>query len=109
MTATVSDGPRSSASHGRWELDRLGHDSWRICDPARRQADADCLIAYVDRHPSGVLDVLWLRTPCPRTTRFRDFDRLFEALDLAVANASDRSRAPSPIRHRPPPRERPSL
>lgn len=102
MIAPESDGPKPSASHGRWEVTRLGHDAWRICDLARRQADADCLIAYVDRQPTGVLDVLWLRTPCPRSTRFRSFDRLFEALDLAIANVSDRSRAPSPIPHRPP-------
>ena len=102
VSAAVSDGPISAASHGRWELSALGRDSWRICDPSRRQADADCLIAYVDRHATGVLDVLWLRSPCPRTTRFRDFGHLFEALDMAVANASDRSRAPRPIRHRPP-------
>lgn len=102
MSATVSDEPRHPSVHGGWELTRLNHDSWRICDPSRRQGDAECLIAYADRHPTGMLDVLWLRTPCPRTTRFRDFDHLFEALDLAVAKASDRSRPPSPIPHRPP-------
>lgn len=102
MIAATSDGPKPPASHGKWELTRLGHDSWRICDPARRQGDAECLIAYIDRHPAGTLDVLWLRTPCPRSTRFRDFQHLFEALDLAVARASDRSRPPSPIPHRPP-------
>jgi len=103
MTVTLSDGSRPSSDHERWELTRLGHDSWRICDPNRRKADAGCLIAYVDRQSTGALDVLWLRTPCPHTTRFKNFDRLFAALDLAVANASDRARAPFPIPHRPPP------
>ena len=102
MSATLADGPSMPASHARWELSPLGRDSWRICDRARRQADADCLIAYVDQQPIGTLDVLWLRTPCPRSTRFRDFRHLFEALDLAVAEASVRSQAPSPIPHRPP-------
>lgn len=102
MTATPSGEPRRSADHERWELTRIGRDSWRICDTARRKADAECLIAYVDRQSTGALDVLWLRTPCPRTTRFKSFDQLFAALDLAIANAADRSQAPSPIPHRPP-------
>lgn len=101
MTVMIDD-PIPGTPHGDWELTPLGRDSWRICDPARRQADADCLIAYVDRSPTGVLDVLWLRTPCPRTTRFRGFRQLFEALDLAVANASNRAQKPSPIPGRPP-------
>lgn len=102
MTDVVPGGSTSPAPHDRWELTRLVHDSWRICDVERRKADTECLIAYVDRHPTGTLDVLWLRTPCPRTSRFKSFDRLFEALDLAQASASDRSQAPSPIPHRPP-------
>ena len=77
MTVMLDD-PIPATPSGGWELTPLGRDSWRICDPARRQADADCLIAYVDRSPTGVLDVLWLRTPCPRTTRFRDFQQLID-------------------------------
>lgn len=98
----LSDPPRAPAPHGNWELTPLGRDSWRICDRKRSHADADCLIAYVDRSSFGTLDVLWLRTPCPRRTRFPDFAELFRALDAAVAAAGDRSRAPNPIRHRPP-------
>lgn len=102
MSAVVADGPRRAASHERYEVSELGPHSWRICDLSRRQADADCLIAYVDRLPTGYLDVLWLRTPCPRSTRFRDFGQLFTALDRAMADAADRSKPPFPIPHRPP-------
>jgi len=102
MSTALSDVPRSPAPHGDWELTSLGRDSWRICDRARKQGDADCLIAYVERNSTGTLDVLWLRTPCPRRSRFRDFPQLLTALDEAVAGASDRSRPPVQIRHRPP-------
>lgn len=102
MSTTLSEPPNASTPHGSWELTPIGHDSWRICDLARRQADADCLIAYVERNSTGSLDVLWLRRPCPRTTRFRGFSELLSALDAAVAAASDRSARPSPIRHFPP-------
>lgn len=102
MSTTLSDPPNASTPHGAWEVTPLGRGSWRICDLARRQADADCLIAYVERNSTGSLDVLWLRRPCPRTTRFHDFDELIAALDAAVAAASDRSAPPSPIRHFPP-------
>ncbi|MFD5226411.1 hypothetical protein ACFWHT_12385 [Microbacterium sp. NPDC058342] len=102
MSITLSDPPSTPAPHGDWELTPLGRDNWRICDRARRQGDADCLIAYVERNSTGSLDVLWLRRPCPRRTRFHDFAQLLSALDEALAMASDRSRAPSPIRHFPP-------
>lgn len=102
MSTTLSDPPSAPVPRGDWELTPLGRDSWRVCDRARRQGDADCLIAYVERNSTGSLDVLWLRRPCPRLTRFRDFKHLLDALDEAVITASDRSRAPSPIRHMPP-------
>ncbi|WP_309066726.1 hypothetical protein [Microbacterium sp.] len=102
MSTVLPDVPRSPAPHGDWELTSLGRDSWRICDPARRHGDADCLIAYVERNSTGSLDVLWLRTPCPRRSRFHDFAELFDALDDAVAAASDRSQPRVRIRHLPP-------
>lgn len=102
MSMRLSDPPSPSTPHGGWEITPIGRDNWRICDLARRQADADCLIAYVERNSTGSLDVLWLRTPCPRTTRFHDFGELLTALNAAVDAASDRSAAPSPIRHFPP-------
>lgn len=102
MSTLTSDVPSASTPHGDWELTPIGRNSWRVCDLARRHADADCLIAYVERNTTGTLDVLWLRRPCPRTTRFRDFGELLTALDAAVAAGSDRSSAPSPIRHLPP-------
>lgn len=102
MSSTLVDPPSAPIPHGDWELTPLGRDSWRVCDPARKQGDADCLIAYVERNSTGSLDVLWLRRPCPRRTRFRDFAQLLKALDEAVFAASDRSREPSPIPHRPP-------
>ncbi|WCM55401.1 hypothetical protein [Microbacterium sp. EF45047] len=94
--------PTSPAPHGDWDLTPLGRDSWRICDPSRRQGDAECLIAYVERNDTGTLDVLWLRRPCPRRSRFHDFADLFSELDAAVAAASDRSRPPVTIPHMPP-------
>lgn len=93
MSTTLTDPPSAATPHGDWEVTSIGVDSWRICDPARRQADADCLIAYVERNITRSLDVLWLRTPCPRRTRFRDFGELFLALDRAIAEAP--GRAPS--------------
>ncbi|HTN54643.1 MAG TPA: hypothetical protein VLZ82_00565 [Microbacterium sp.] len=102
MSTALSEPPNASTPHGAWELNPIGRNSWRICDLAQRHADADCLIAYVERNSTGSLDVLWLRRPCPRTTRFRDFGELLAALDAAVAAAADRSAAPSPIRHFPP-------
>lgn len=102
MSATLSDPPSAAVPRGDWELSNIGRDNWRICDRARRQRDADFLIAYVERNSTGRLDVLWLRRPCPRRTRFRDFAELFAALDEAVAAVGDRSRAPSPIPHFPP-------
>ncbi|MDT0158302.1 hypothetical protein Q9R19_11750 [Microbacterium sp. ARD32] len=99
MSTVLSDPPSAPAPHGDWELTPLGRESWRICDRARRHGDADCLIAYVERGSTGTLDVLWLRRPCPRRTRFADFAQLFAALDAAVNAASDRSKAPSPIPH----------
>ncbi|MGN7977693.1 hypothetical protein ACTJJ4_08980 [Microbacterium sp. 22195] len=102
MSTVLSDPPNAPTPRGDWEVTWLGRDSWRICDRARRQGDADCLIAYVERNSTGSLDVLWLRRPCPRRTRFRDFAQLLGDLDAAVSAASDRSRAPSPIPHLPP-------
>jgi hypothetical protein len=102
VSSALAGAPSASTPHGGWELTPIGRGSWRICDPARRRADADCLIAYVERNSTGSLEVLWLRRPCPRTTRFRGFGELLAALDAAVAAASDRSAAPSPIRHFPP-------
>lgn len=102
MSIVLSDPPSAPAPNSPWEITAIGRDSWRICDPARRQADADCLIAYVERNITGSLDVLWLRMPCPRRTRFHDFPELIRALDAAVAAASDRSAPPSPIPHFPP-------
>jgi len=102
VTTPLSDLPSSPVPHGDWELTPLGRDNWRICDRARKQGDADCLIAYVERNSTGTLDVLWLRTPCPRRSRFHDFPQLLTALDEAVAGASDRSLPPVQIRHLPP-------
>ncbi len=98
----LAHGERGSSIYGGWELTPLGDDNWRICDLTRRHADADCLIAYLDRTRNGLLHVLWLSAPCPTSTRFESFHVLFEALDLAYANASDRSKPPLSISHRPP-------
>lgn len=102
MSTALPDSARAPSPHGDWELTPLGRDNWRICDRARRQGDADCLIAYVERNSTGTLDVLWLRRPCPRRTRFHGFGQLLDALDDAVRAASDRSRPPVLIRHLPP-------
>lgn len=102
MSTVLPDVPIPPAPHGDWEITSLGRDNWRICDRARKQGDADCLIAYVERNTTGTVDVLWLRTPCPRRSRFRNIAQVITALDEAVAAASDRSRPPLSIRHLPP-------
>lgn len=102
MIESTSDPRLAFTPPDRWELVRVDDDSWRIYDLTQPRNNAECLIAYVDRHPTGTLNVLWLCTSCPRMTKFKDFERLLETLNLARANALDRSRAPSPIAHRPP-------
>src|SRR5690606_19266822 len=54
-----------------WELVPLGRSGWRICDAGRGPADAERLVAYAEKDELGIIEVLWLRSPCPRRSRYR--------------------------------------
>ena len=98
MTAPEPPKPTSP-----WEIVPLGRSAWRICDRARAHSDASRLIAYVDRNELGTLEVLWLRSPCPTRSRYRDLDELLADLDAAIsAGVQPRSTRPLEIPHFPP-------
>lgn len=93
----------ASTPTSAWEIVPLGRSAWRICDRARAHSDAERLIAYVDRNELGTLEVLWLLSPCPTRSRYRDLDELLADLDAAVIAAErPRSSRPRPIPHFPP-------
>lgn len=95
--------PEPDTPAAAWELIPLGRGGWRICDGSRAQTDASRLIAYVEKSEVGTLDVLWLRSPCPTRSRYRNFDELLADLDSAIEGASSsRSSPPRAIRHHPP-------
>src|SRR5690554_798145 len=98
---TAPEPPKSSTSP--WEIVPLGRRAWRICDRARSHSDASRLIAYVDRNDLGTLEVLWLRSPCPTRSRYRDLDELLADLDAAIlAGNRHSSTRPLEIPHFPP-------
>lgn len=100
MTMTTPEPPKPASA---WEVLPLGRSAWRICDPARAQSDGSRLVAYVDRNETGTLEVLWLRSPCPNRSRYRDLDELLADLDAAVvATERPRSSRPKQIPHFPP-------
>lgn len=100
MTMTAPEPPKPASA---WEVVPLGRSAWRICDRARDYSDAERLIAYVDRNELGTLEVLWLRSPCPTRSRYRDLDELLADLDAAViAGVQPRSMRPKQIPHFPP-------
>lgn len=97
MTMTA---PEPSKEAPVWEILPLAGGAWRICDGALTDSDASRLVAYVDRHETGTLDVLWLRSPCPSRSRYRNMDELLADLDAAVLLAtSSRSTRPKDIPH----------
>jgi len=103
MTMTAPEPPRSDPT--TWEVIPLGHGAWRISDGSRKQNDPGRLVAYVDRNDTGTLEVLWLRSPCPTRSRYRDLDELLANLDAAVAagvNTVSRATRPNEIPHFPP-------
>ncbi|MCS3843777.1 hypothetical protein [Microbacterium sp. AK031] len=103
MTMTAPEPPRSDAT--KWEVIPLGHGAWRISDGSRKQNDPGRLVAYVDRNDMGTLEVLWLRSPCPTRSRYRDIDELLANLDDAVAaglNTVSSATRPNEIPHFPP-------
>ena len=102
MTMTAPEPPRSNAT--AWEIIPLGRGAWRISDGSKKQTDAGRLVAYVDRNESGTLEVLWLRSPCPTRSRYRNLDELLADLDTATAAGPTPSRStrPNQIPHFPP-------
>ncbi|MGO2746683.1 hypothetical protein [Microbacterium sp.] len=97
---TAPEAPRSASV---WEVIQLTRTSWRICDAALTETDAARLVAYVDRNDTGHFDVLWLRSPCPTRSRYRDLDEMLADLDAAEAAVpTSRATRPLPIPHFPP-------
>lgn len=97
---TLTDPVPSAAT--AWEILPLGENAWRICDGTQHPP---ALVAYMDRSEIGTLDVLWLRSPCPTRSRYRDLDELLADLDAAVAEGRlSRSDRPRAIPHFPPAR-----
>lgn len=106
MTMTAPQPPKQpqpSEQTPAWEILPLAGGGWRVCDGTLSESDASRLVAYVDRHETGTLDVLWLRSPCPTRSRYRNLDELLADLDAAVVLAiSSRSTRPTDIPHFPP-------
>jgi len=101
MTMTAPEPPRPASV---WEVIPIARTAWRICDSALTETDASRLVAYVDKNETGTYDVLWLRSPCPTRSRYRNLDELLADLDAAAAAAESPSRAtrPTQIPHFPP-------
>lgn len=100
MTMTAPEPPKPASA---WEIVPLGRSAWRVCDRSLGHSDAGRLIAYVDRNEIGTLEVLWLRSPCPTRSRYRNFDELLAELDAAHAAINlPRSARPKQIPHFPP-------
>lgn len=101
MSTVAEDPPQATSS--AWELVQLGRAGWRICDATRGPNDAERIVAYMEKGESGTLEVLWVRSPCPTRSRYRDMDDLLAELDAAVAAPrQSRSMRPSVIPHFPP-------
>lgn len=100
MTSNALNLPRPASA---WEIVPIGRSAWRICDSERAHDEGSRLVAYVDRDETGTLEVLWLRSPCPTRSRYRDLDELLADLDAAVlATALPRTLRPKQIPHFPP-------
>ncbi|WP_243229703.1 hypothetical protein [Microbacterium sp. CIAB417] len=102
MSIVAPTDPPSPATPA-WEIVPLGHTGWRICDATRGHTDPSRMVAYAEKSEIGAIEVLWLRSPCPNRSRYRDLDELLADLDAAVAAAEvDRSTRPFEIPHFPP-------
>ena len=100
MTMTAPEPPKPASA---WEVLPLGRSAWRICDRSRAHSDGSRLVAYVDRNETGTLEVLWLRSPCPNRSRYRDLNELLSDLDAAIVSAEPpRFARPKEIPHFPP-------
>jgi len=108
MTMTVPEPPRPASV---WEVIPIARTAWRICDGALSESDASRLVAYVDKNEIGSYDVLWLRSPCPTRSRYRDLGELLADLDAANTAARPLPRATRPIQipHLPPRTSGPSI
>lgn len=102
MTMTAPEPPKPAAP--AWEITAIGHGAWRISDGSRRHTDSGHLVAYVDRSETGTLEVLWLRSPCPTTSRYRNLEAVLRDLDAAMAaeRVAGHSARPWEIPHFPP-------
>lgn len=100
MTMATPAHPRSTSV---WEVFQIARSAWRICDSALTETDASRLVAYVNRNDGGTYDVLWLRSPCPTRSRYRDLGEILAHLDAAdAAGRASRADRPTRISHFPP-------
>lgn len=103
MAITTMSANETCRAASAWEVIPIARTAWRICDRSVTEFEASRLIAYVHRNDTGTVDVLWLRSPCPTRSRYRDLDELLADLDTAVASRSAcRADPPNRIPHLPP-------
>lgn len=84
----------------RLRLQPLGPDAWRLCDRSVAEADAENVLAYVERR-NGRYEVTWVRGGAG-TSVFASVDALLAGAMQHLAECSSRRRKPRPIAHRPP-------
>lgn len=96
--------PAAEGRSDRWEVIPIGRTAWRICDATRHHGDAERLVAYVDADDGGALEVLWLRNPCPTTSRYHAMAEILDELSAAqpIEVVRDRAAPPRSIPHFPP-------
>lgn len=85
----------------RLRLQPLGSHAWRLCDSTVAEADAENVLAYVERTADSRYEVTWVRGGAG-TAVFASIDALFAGAAQHLAECSSRRRKPRPIAHRPP-------
>jgi hypothetical protein len=85
----------------RFRLQALGRDCWRLCDSAVAEADADVVLAYVERRSDGRYEATWVRGGAGFAV-FGSVDALFQGAARHLAECAPRRGKPRPIAHRPP-------
>lgn len=95
----------------RLAFEQLDADRWRLCDLTVPVADAEHVVAFVERMPRGTYEVTWLIAGLSVQRLSHVEDILREAVSMRhLADRPDSGRAtkPVPIPHRPPPAQRPA-
>ncbi|MDJ1114566.1 hypothetical protein [Microbacterium dauci] len=85
----------------RFRLQPLGRDCWRLCDSAVAEADAEVVLAYVERRSDGRYEATWVRGGAG-SALFGSVDALLSGAARHLAECAPRRVKPRPIAHRPP-------